>query len=154
MKLLRPKKSPPRLLTVKTAEFLTPNMRRITFAGPELEGIPQDRDGGNCKIMLPEPDETREAFSKRLIDGPPPVRRTFTVRATREDPVEMDIDFVAHGTEGPASRWALEAEPGFTHAVNVISLVHAFWGEFGKAAEMAREAIAAAPLVFRWVLGR
>ena len=48
MKLLRPKKSPPRLLTVKTAEFLTPNMRRITFAGPELEGIPQDRDGGNC----------------------------------------------------------------------------------------------------------
>ena len=44
-----------------------------------------------------------------------------------------------------AAQKALEAEPGFTHAVNVISLVHAFWGEFGKAAEMAREAIAAAP---------
>lgn len=112
MKLFSRKKPSPRLLTVKSAEFLTPNMRRITFAGPELEGIPQDRAGGNCKIMLPESDETREAFADRLINGPPPVRRTFTVRATREDPLEMDIDFVAHGKEGPASRWALEAVPG------------------------------------------
>ena len=112
MKLFSRKKPLPRILTVKSAEFLTPNMRRITFAGPELEGIPQDRAGGNCKIMLPEPDETKEAFIERLQDGPPPVRRTFTVRATRAEPLEMDIDFVAHGKEGPASRWALEAEPG------------------------------------------
>lgn len=112
MKLFPRKKTPPRILTVKAAEFLTPNMRRITFAGPELEGIPQDRAGGNCKIMLPEPDETRKTFAERLLNGPAPVRRTFTVRATRADPLEMDIDFVAHGKEGPASRWALEAEPG------------------------------------------
>jgi NADPH-dependent ferric siderophore reductase len=112
MSLLPLKKKPARLLTVQRAKFLTPNMRRITFAGPELAGIPTDRVGGNCKIMLPEPGETREHFANRLSDGPAPVRRTFTVRAIRSDPLELDIDFVAHGTEGPASRWALEAEAG------------------------------------------
>ncbi|MEP0944422.1 MAG: siderophore-interacting protein [Rhizobiaceae bacterium] len=112
MKPFTCKKNLPRLLTVKSAEFLTPNMRRITFAGPELEGIPQDRAGGNCKIMIPEPDEPLDAFKDRLENGPAPARRTFTVRATRSDPLEMDIDFVAHGKKGPASRWALEAKPG------------------------------------------
>lgn len=112
MKLFARKKNPPKVLKVARASFLSPNMRRITFTGPELADIPQDRAGGNCKIMLPEPGETKEDFQKRLVEGPAPVRRTFTVRTLRSNPLEMDIDFVAHGTEGPASRWALGAEPG------------------------------------------
>ncbi|MEM7428194.1 MAG: siderophore-interacting protein [Pseudomonadota bacterium] len=103
---------PPRLLTVKEAWRLTPNMIRATFAGPGLEGFPEGREGGNCKIMLPEPDESREVFAARLSDGPPPVRRTYTVRKYDAAKGEMSIDFVAHGDDGPASRWAIHARPG------------------------------------------
>ncbi|MEM7615573.1 MAG: siderophore-interacting protein, partial [Pseudomonadota bacterium] len=74
--------------------------------------FPKGREGGNCKLMIPEVDETRDMFSQRLQGGPPPVRRTYTVRkydATRQ---ELTIDFVAHGDEGPASRWAMAAKPG------------------------------------------
>jgi NADPH-dependent ferric siderophore reductase len=102
----------PRVLTVKKAWHLTPNMIRVTFSGPELAGFPEGREGGNCKLMLPELDETKEAFEQRLQSGPPPARRTFTVRHYRADVQELDIDFVDHGENGPASRWANHARPG------------------------------------------
>lgn len=102
----------PRVLSVKDAWRLTPNMIRVTFAGPELEGFPTGRAGGNCKLLLPEPDETRDAFEARLSDGPAPVRRTYTIRAYRPETQELDIDFVAHGDNGPASRWASHAKAG------------------------------------------
>ncbi|MEM6566352.1 MAG: siderophore-interacting protein [Pseudomonadota bacterium] len=107
-----PGKRVPRLLTVKKAWYLTPNMIRVTFAGPELDGFPEGREGGNCKLMIPDVGETRDAFAQRLSDGPAPVRRTYTVR--HFDPVsqELSIDFVAHGDNGPASRWAGRAVPG------------------------------------------
>lgn len=102
----------PRLLTVSQVRYLTPNMIRVTFAGPELDGFPEGREGGNCKLMIPDIDETREGFAKRLNSGPPPVRRTYTVRHFRPDVQELEIDFVAHGDNGPASRWAGHAKPG------------------------------------------
>ncbi|MEM9582435.1 MAG: siderophore-interacting protein [Pseudomonadota bacterium] len=105
-------RSGPRLLTVKTAFYLTPNMIRITFAGPELAGFPTGREGGNCKLLIPEPGETRHDFATRMSDGSRPTRRTYTVRSFREDLLELDIDFVAHGENGPASRWASHAKPG------------------------------------------
>ena len=106
------RKPRPRILIVKEAYYLTPNMIRVTFAGPELDGFPTGREGGNCKIMLPEIGESRAAFSERLEKGPSPVRRTYTVRAYREIEQELDIDFVAHGDNGPASAWAARAKPG------------------------------------------
>ncbi|MEO0389729.1 MAG: siderophore-interacting protein [Pseudomonadota bacterium] len=102
----------PRVLTVKRAWRLTPNMVRVTFAGPELQDFPTGREGGNCKLLLPKQGEAREAFENRLKNGPAPVRRTYTVRAYRQEAQELDIDFVAHGDNGPASRWASHAEPG------------------------------------------
>ncbi|MEM9320494.1 MAG: siderophore-interacting protein [Pseudomonadota bacterium] len=102
----------PRLLTVKEAWYLTPNMIRVIFAGPELDGFPEGRDGGNCKLLLPEPDETRESFAERLANGPAPVKRTYTVRKYDAARQELSIDFVAHGDNGPASRWAGHAKPG------------------------------------------
>lgn len=102
----------PRLLNVKEAFYLTPNMIRVVFAGPELDGFPEGREGGNCKLMIPEPGETRDAFAVRLADGPSPVRRTYTVRKYDAAAGEMAIDFVAHGDNGPASRWAGRAKPG------------------------------------------
>ncbi len=102
----------PRILTVKEAWYLTPNMIRVVFAGPELDGFPAGHDGGNCKIMIPDPAETRDAFVARFSGGTPPVRRTYTVRHFDAATQELSIDFVAHGDNGPASRWASHAKPG------------------------------------------
>ena len=38
--------------------------------------------------------------------------RTYTIRAVRPELAEIDVDFVLHGTEGPASAWAQAAAPG------------------------------------------
>ncbi|MEM6637441.1 MAG: siderophore-interacting protein [Pseudomonadota bacterium] len=102
----------PRLLTVKKAFHLTPNMIRVVFAGSGLEEFPEGRDGGHCKLMIPEPGETKEGFAQRLTDGPPPKRRTYTVRSFDTAARELAIDFVAHGDNGPASAWAHRAEAG------------------------------------------
>ncbi|MFK7751092.1 MAG: siderophore-interacting protein [Sedimentitalea sp.] len=101
-----------RVLVVKEAWYLTPNMIRVTFAGPELAGFPEGREGGNCKLMFPDPDETKQRFGQRLSGGPAPVKRTYTVRKFDADTQELSIDFVAHGDNGPASRWASHAKPG------------------------------------------
>ena len=102
----------PRLLTVKNAWFLTPNMIRVVFSGPELTGFPESSEGGNCKLLIPEIDETKDEFADRLKNGPSPVRRTYTVRKFEVETQELYIDFVAHGDEGPASRWASHAKAG------------------------------------------
>ncbi|QTN35389.1 siderophore-interacting protein [Cognatishimia activa] len=108
----KPKKPLPRVLTVKKAWHLTPHMIRVTFSSPELEGFPEGREGANCKLMIPEPGEARDAFVERLANGPAPSRRTYTVRAYRPEVQELDIDFVDHGPNGPASAWAINAQPG------------------------------------------
>ena len=102
----------PRVLSVKAAWRLTPNMIRVVFSGPELDGFPQGREGGNCKLLIPDAGETRDQFANRLKSGPPPVKRTYTVRKFDADRQELSIDFVAHGDDGPASRWASGAKPG------------------------------------------
>ncbi|WP_305983676.1 siderophore-interacting protein [Roseibium sp. MMSF_3544] len=111
----RPKRRP-RILTVQSVRSLSPHMIRVTFAGPELEGFPLNHEGANCKLVLPRDGESRDDFDAYFApDGPEekvhPVR-TYTVRAFREEGRELDIDFVAHGDEGPATRWAQTAKPG------------------------------------------
>ncbi|MEL7014175.1 MAG: siderophore-interacting protein, partial [Pseudomonadota bacterium] len=54
----------------------------------------------------------RTNFEARFVEGPQPVRRTYTVRYHRPDALDMDIDFVDHGDHGPASAWARAAAPG------------------------------------------
>lgn len=38
--------------------------------------------------------------------------RNYTIRQFREDPTEMDVDFVVHGPEGVAGPWAAAVEAG------------------------------------------
>ncbi|MEM9222402.1 MAG: siderophore-interacting protein [Pseudomonadota bacterium] len=101
-----------RILTVAETYKLTPNMIRVTFQGEALEGFPQRQEGAHCKILLPEDGQRFDDFARQLDGGPRPTTRTYTVRHFREDKLELDIDFVAHGDEGPASRWAASAGPG------------------------------------------
>lgn len=98
-------KSLPRKLTVIHSRQLTPNMKRITLGGAALEGFPPDQESAYIKLQIP--------------DGNPDslVTRTYTVRNHREAVNELDVDFVVHGDCGPASAWALRAQPGDEIAV-------------------------------------
>jgi len=111
-----PPKRRPRFLTVKSARYLSPNFIRVTFAGPELEGFPEGHEGANCKLLLPRDGESRQEFEAYFEPDAPSERihpvRTYTVRSFRRELLELDIDFVAHGDEGPATRWAQRAAPG------------------------------------------
>ncbi|MBX2835721.1 MAG: siderophore-interacting protein [Gammaproteobacteria bacterium] len=106
------KNKSPKILTVAAVRYLSPNMIRVTFQGPELSNFPEHREGANCKLLLPEPQESREAFLGRIKAGEKPTIRTYTVRHYRSSLKELDIDFVAHGDKGPASRWATHAKAG------------------------------------------
>ena len=112
MNMTRPKRSAPRVLSVTRSTRITPNMIRLTLCSPDLADIPPGCAGGHCKIMLPEPGQNRAEFARQLADGPRPVMRTYTVRFARPELGEIDVDFVAHGSEGVASAWAEAARPG------------------------------------------
>ena len=107
------------LLTVKRVQNLTPNMIRVTLDCPSLTDIDSNRQGAHCKLLLPNCNISKQEFSQIISIKPSelsidqrPIRRTYTVRYFRKDTLEMDIDFVNHGDNGPASAWARNAKLG------------------------------------------
>lgn len=90
----------PRELTVIGSQRITENMHRITLGGVGLRGFPDDTEGGYVKLIFPSPEGDR------------PISRTFSIRYQRDD--EIDVDFALHGDGGPASRWAVNCQPGDT----------------------------------------
>ncbi|AWB85635.1 siderophore-interacting protein [Mycetocola zhujimingii] len=110
----------PYAVTVSGIEELTPTFRRVTFTGAELHEFGTDGLDQRVKVMLPLPgigftplDATNWYGAWReLPDEKRNPLRTYTVRAVRPELREIDIDFVAHGDSGPASRWVTHAQPG------------------------------------------
>lgn len=102
----------PKILTARKVWALTKNMIRVTFAAPEIADMDPHCAGANCKLFLPDAGQDLDDFTTRLTDGPRPTVRTYTVRAIRPETQEMDIDFVDHGDDGPASAWARQAAAG------------------------------------------
>ncbi|MEM7721111.1 MAG: siderophore-interacting protein [Pseudomonadota bacterium] len=100
------------VMDVVGSRYMTPNMIRVTLTASEAAVIPASIAGGHCKIMLPGEGQSREAFADQFANGTKPVTRTYTIRHARPEAREIDIDFVAHGDEGPASAWAARAKPG------------------------------------------
>ena len=113
------KKQNGHFLTVKQVRSLTPNMLRVTLHCPSVAGFDAGINGAHCKLLLPQAGTSADTF-KQIITIQPnalsmeirPIRRTYTVRYFRSETKEMDIDFVNHGDDGPASSWARQAEPG------------------------------------------
>ena len=88
----------PRTLKVIRSTHITPHMLRVTLGGPELASFPKNQQGAYVKLIFPQPGEAR------------PLTRTYTVGEQRSD--EIDVDFALHTAEGPASGWAVNAQPG------------------------------------------
>ena len=113
------KKQNGHFLTVKQVKRLTPNMLRVTLQCPSITGVDESCNGAHCKLLLPQADMSADTFKKIISIRPSeldmeqrPIRRTYTVRYFRPETKEMDIDFVNHGDDGPASSWARDAKPG------------------------------------------
>lgn len=107
---------------VSRVHRLSPSFVRITFAGEELRDFGDDRDDQRVKVILPAPDGSLEvgdadglSWYQELMGRDEASRnpvRTYTSRYVRADSGEVDIDFVLHGDEGPASRWAGQVTAG------------------------------------------
>ena len=113
------KRTPPRLLQVVRTQFLSDAMRRITLSGEDLYGFPQDRNGAHIKVFLPRADQRKPVLPTLGKNGPiwpeahlRPITRTYSVRRYCVQKNELDIDFVLHGADSPASGWAVNAMPG------------------------------------------
>ncbi|WP_406459605.1 siderophore-interacting protein [Streptomyces sp. NBC_01622] len=110
-------------LQVVRTERLGPSLVRVTFGGGDLAYFFSDGCDQSLSLFLPHPGQSEPAVPYELGDGwwqawrelPDDVRavmRSYTLRALRRDPDEIDIDFVLHEPAGPASRWASRASAG------------------------------------------
>ncbi|MFF5984715.1 siderophore-interacting protein [Streptomyces olindensis] len=117
-------------LEVVRTRRLGPSLVRVTFGGPDLHAFHSDGRDQSLSLFLPHPGQPEPVVPLELGDGwwqgwrelPDDVRavmRSYTLRALRRDPDEIDIDFALHGIEpgaavqaGPASRWAARAAAG------------------------------------------
>jgi len=107
--------------TVVRKEYITPHYIRIYLTGQDIHLLANTTVGINNKLLIPpkglnkvhfpEFDEDKKQW-KPLSDDIRPKIRTYTHRGMDVEKNEIWIDFVAHGDEGPASAWAIQAKAG------------------------------------------
>lgn len=94
----------PRLLSVSGIQELTPNMRRISLIGSDLNDFPEGQESGYVKLLLEQDGEQ--------------VRRSYTIREFDASAKTLHLDFMLHTDGGPASVWAEQAEVG--HQITLV----------------------------------
>lgn len=112
-----------RTFAVRVARLrrLGPSFLRVSFRGPDLHLFASNGNDQRITVLLPLPGrglvdcptgpDWYGEWRARPVGRQPPLR-TYTVRAVRADPPEVDVDFVLHGATGPASAWAEGARVG------------------------------------------
>ncbi|WP_411037248.1 siderophore-interacting protein [Shinella sp. BYT-45] len=111
-----------RIATVLRSERVTPRMQRVSVQVDDLSRFdchPRSM-GPHVHALIPRGDLDRQEWPTADARGhavyPPPERRpyvrTYSVRKFDYAENSMDIDFVLHGDEGVASRWAAAARIG------------------------------------------
>ncbi|WJD61108.1 siderophore-interacting protein [Pseudomonas kurunegalensis] len=100
---------------------LSPSLTRLVFTGPDVVEMITLAPDQRVKLLFPAPDGSppslnndlhwKAAHSALPLAQRPPMR-TYTIRALRREALEVDIDFVLHGVNGPASAWASHAQVG------------------------------------------
>lgn len=99
---------------------------KFTFNGPDVGQMTTYAPDQRIKLFFPEGGGTLDPLFeiakleehdwygayRALPDAQRPSMRTYTIRALRPERAEVDVEFVLHGDNGPASRWAMRARPG------------------------------------------
>lgn len=101
------------IATVVKASPLSPNMIRIRLHSEDIKAFPSHCEGGHLKLVIPP--SRCDSRQLELFLNSFTVRktmRTYTIRHFDSATGVIDIDFVAHGDNGPASAWALSAKAG------------------------------------------
>ncbi|PNB48732.1 MULTISPECIES: siderophore-interacting protein [Pseudomonas] len=108
-------------VVLRHKQQLSPHLMRITLASPTVTEMATWAPDQRVKLFFPAADGSPAKLSQgegwyarfrsMLVDRRPAMR-TYTIRHLRAESGEVDIDFVLHGETGPASRWALRAQPG------------------------------------------
>lgn len=117
------------LVEVVRSERISPNFQRITVGGESLAALTPHGFDHWFRLFIPhESGETNYNLPRRVdmrgylqylrmpAETRPPMRN-YTVREFRPEQLELDIDFVVHGDEGLATRFATRAKPGDTVAL-------------------------------------
>jgi NADPH-dependent ferric siderophore reductase len=106
---------------VARVQRLSPSFLRVTFTGPSFDDLAPNGWDQRIKVLLPTADRGLRdcprgddwyAEWRALPERRRNPMRSYTVRASRPDARELDVDFVLHGTSGPASAWAEHAAAG------------------------------------------
>ena len=95
-----------RKVTVVEKTQLSPHFIRMKLAGDDLKSFPAEQESGYIKLRFPSDNPEK------------PILRTYTIRAFDPTTSELTVDFVAHGDNGPASKWAGEAAVGDSIEIN------------------------------------
>lgn len=85
-------------MTLSSKQWLTPHMLRLRFVSAELAGFTSAAPDDHIKLFVP--DGAGETSM-----------RDYTPRAFDPEAGTLTVDFAVHEA-GPATRWALTAEPG------------------------------------------
>ena len=121
----RVRREPPRFrrVSVRRVERSSLRLVRVTFAGPELEGLTSEQPAASVRLLLPSPGAPELVMPSwngnefLLPDGQRPTIRTFTPRRVDPEALEIDVEIVVHGS-GVASRWAETAAPEAAAAIS------------------------------------
>lgn len=119
-----------RLFNVQLARKVTvsPSLLSLVFSGSEVAQMKSDAPDQRIKMLFPSEDGTLPSLpaegqwyqiTQQMPKEKRPIIRTYTLRHV--DPVrqEVTVEFVRHGTEGPASAWAINAVPG--DAIQIVA---------------------------------
>ncbi|MGM3225422.1 siderophore-interacting protein [Dickeya zeae] len=110
-------------VTLAHKTLLTPSLMRCVFRGEAVRKMKICAPDQRIKVLLPAEDGTPPRLPDvgewyKLVQAMPkpqrPIPRTYTLRSLDTETGEMVVEFVVHGTEGPASAWVLSAQPGAT----------------------------------------
>lgn len=112
-----------RLFNVQLARrtVISPSLLSLVFNGPDVAQMKSDSPDQRIKMLFPSEDGTPPSLSSegewyQLAQEIPkvkrPIVRTYTLRNVSREKQEVTVEFVSHGTEGPASAWAINANPG------------------------------------------
>ncbi|WP_227317704.1 siderophore-interacting protein [Cedecea davisae] len=112
-----------RLFNVQLARktVVSPSLLSLVFSGPDVAQMKCDSPDQRIKMLFPSEDGTPPSLPAegqwyQISQGMPkekrPVIRTYTLRHVDAARHEVTVEFVSHGTEGPASAWAINSAPG------------------------------------------